>query len=343
MRKKRMLFLAAVFMLFAGFNGVTGGTLVQEEKTVPLKVEMAAPESTSGQIQAITAGVPAQLSDVVQTEKLQAEVPFVQINQNIPLFSEADKIRTDSFETCSNLDALGRCGTAYANICKELMPTEKRGEIGQIKPSGWVQAKYEGIVNSKPPYLYNRCHLIGYQLAAENANEKNLITGTRYLNVDGMLPFENMVADYVERTGNHVLYRVTPVFAGNELACRGVSMEAWSVEDSGKGICFYVFCPNVQPGVTIDYATGQSCVSGTAPAATSADTIQAVPVSGAAVQAPVAGMGTENYVMNTNTKKFHLPSCSSVPTISPKNRQDYTGTRAELESQGYTGCKKCIK
>ena len=342
MRKKLILFLTSAFMLFAGLYGVTGGTPVPEEKTVPFKVEMA-PGSESGEIRTITAGVPAGLEDVVRTENLQAEVPFVRINNNIPLFSETDKKRTDAFETYSNLDALGRCGTAYANICKELMPTEPRGEIGQIKPSGWVQAKYEGIVNSKPPYLYNRCHLIGYQLAAENANERNLITGTRYLNVDGMLSFENMVADYVERTGNHVLYRVTPVFVGNELACRGVSMEAWSVEDSGKGICFYVFCPNVQPGVTIDYATGQSSVSGTAPAAEAESTVQAQPAAGAAVQTPAAGTGTENYVINTNTKKFHLPGCSSVPTISPKNRQDYTGTRAELESRGYTGCKKCIK
>ena len=144
---------------------------------------------------------------------------------------------------------------AYANVCQELMPTEERGSIGMVKPSGWQMAKYD-CVDGK--YLYNRCHLIGYQLAGENANERNLITGTRYLNVTGMLPFENQVADFVEETGYHVLYRVTPIFEGLELVARGVEMEAWSVEDGGEGVCFHVFVYNIQPGVVIDYATGES-------------------------------------------------------------------------------------
>lgn len=184
--------------------------------------------------------------------------PYVELNDNVPNFTTREKNNTKAFENYHRLDALGRCGTAYANICKELMPTEKRGAIGMVKPSGWHTVKYD-IVDGK--YLYNRCHLIGFQLAGENANKKNLITGTRYLNVDGMLPFEDEVADYVKDTDHHVLYRVTPVFKGDNLVAEGVEMEAYSVEDKGKGICFHVFVYNVQPGVTIDYATGESRLS----------------------------------------------------------------------------------
>lgn len=180
--------------------------------------------------------------------------PYVVLEDNWPDFDAGD-LTLEAFETYSELDALGRCGPAYANICLEIMPTEPRGDIGQVKPSGWQTAKYD-CVDGK--YLYNRCHLIGYQLAGENANRKNLITGTRYMNVEGMLPFENMVDDYVENTGNHVLYRVTPVFEGANLVASGVQLEAFSVEDEGEGICFNVYIYNVQPGITIDYATGES-------------------------------------------------------------------------------------
>ena len=183
-----------------------------------------------------------------------SDSPYVAVNDNVPYFTE-DDLTTEAFETFSDLDSLGRCGAAYANVCQELMPTEPRGEIGQVKPSGWQTAKYD-IVDGK--YLYNRCHLLGYQLTGENANELNLITGTRYLNVEGMLPFENMVADYVDETNNHVLYRVTPIFSGDELVARGVLMEAYSVEDDGEGICFNVYCYNNQPGIVIDYATGNN-------------------------------------------------------------------------------------
>lgn len=180
--------------------------------------------------------------------------PYIVIEGNEPEFPEEDM--TDiSFETYSELDALGRCGPAYANIGQDLMPTEERGNIGQVKPTGWHTVKYD-IVDGK--YLYNRCHLIGYQLTAENANEKNLITGTRYMNTEGMLPFENMVADYVKETDSHVLYRVTPVFSGDDLLAQGVQMEAYSVEDKGDGICFNVFVYNVQPGIDLDYKTGES-------------------------------------------------------------------------------------
>lgn len=180
--------------------------------------------------------------------------PYVEIEGNRPEFSDKDKTK-ESFETYSELDSLGRCGVAYANVGRDLMPEEERGGIGQIKPSGWHTVKYDNVDGK---YLYNRCHLIGYQLTAENANAKNLITGTRYLNMDGMLPFENMVAEYVKETGNHVLYRVTPVFDGNDLLAKGVQMEAYSVEDEGNGLCFNVFVYNVQPGIHIDYATGDS-------------------------------------------------------------------------------------
>lgn len=177
---------------------------------------------------------------------------YVAINGNQPFFTQED-YTASSFEAYSPLDGLGRCGPAEACVGQDLMPTEPRGSIGAVEPTGWQVSKYD-FVDGK--YLYNRCHLIGYQLTAENANKQNLITGTRYLNVTGMLPFENMVADYIHETGNHVLYRVTPIFDGTDLVARGVLMEGWSVEDSGEGICFNVYCYNVQPGVTIDYATG---------------------------------------------------------------------------------------
>lgn len=180
--------------------------------------------------------------------------PYVELNGNLPYFTD-EELSTTAFELYSELDSLGRCGAGYANICKEIMPTEERGSIGMVKPTGWHTVKYDCIADR---YLYNRCHLIGYQLAGENANEKNLITGTRYLNVDGMLPFENEVADYVNDTDNHVLYRVTPVFSGDNLLASGVIIEAKSVEDNGAGVQFNVYCYNVQPGISIDYIDGQS-------------------------------------------------------------------------------------
>lgn len=193
---------------------------------------------------------------------------YVAVNNNEPFFTDSD-MTTTAFENYSDLDSLGRCGVAYANICKDIMPTEERGKIGMIKPSGWHTVKYDVI---KDRYLYNRCHLIGYQLAGENANPKNLITGTRYLNVEGMLPFENLVADYVNNTGNHVLYRVTPMFSGSNLVANGVLIEAKSVEDNGGGILFNVYCYNVQPGVGINYENGDSWLDGTTPQEQSAQT-----------------------------------------------------------------------
>lgn len=195
------------------------------------------------------------MSEILSSVPEFTDQPYVVINNNVPFFTDEEKETADAFEYYSNLDDLGRCGVALANVCKELMPTGERGNIGQVKPTGWQTEKYDHVDGK---YLYNRCHLIGFQLTGENANEKNLITGTRYMNVDGMLPFENMIDDYVDETENHVLYRVTPVFEGEELVARGVLMEAYSIEDQGEGICFNVYVYNNQPGVVIDYATGDS-------------------------------------------------------------------------------------
>ena len=185
--------------------------------------------------------------------------PYIVINNNIPAFSE-DELTTTAYETYSDLDALGRCGAALASCGIETMPgdDEDRGSISSVTPSGWVQAEYNHISGK---WLYNRMHLIGWQLSAENANKRNLVTGTNYLNIEGMLPFENMVADYIKETGNHVAYRVTPIFEGNNLLCSGVEMEGYSIEDGGEGICFHVYCYNVQPGVSLNYATGESTLS----------------------------------------------------------------------------------
>lgn len=269
--------------------------------------------------------------------------PYVVINDNKPYFKEEDKT-TKSFEYYSPLDSLGRCGETNACIGKDIMPTEERGEIGMVKPTGWQTVKYD-IVNGK--YLYNRCHLIGFQLAGENANEKNLITGTRFLNVDGMLPFENLVADYVKETNNHVLYRVTPIFKGDELVARGVLMEALSVEDNGSGVCFNIYCYNNQPGITIDYKTGLSSLSGEdLPQSSDDKTSKSTSESSSKSQSQSsdsqsATVSIVTFVFNTSTKKFHLPTCSSVKTMQQSNRQDFYGTRDEAVSLGYAPCGSC--
>ena len=312
--------------------------------------------------------------------------PYVEINGNVPFFKNYKY--GESFEYYSELDELGRCGTTIALLGKDTMPTEKRGEIGEVKPTGWHTVRYDCIADI---YLYNRCHLIGYQLAGENANVKNLITGTRYMNITGMEPFESKVAAYIKSTGNHVLYRVTPIFEGNNLVAHGVLMEAYSLEDQGAGMSFNVFCYNVQPQIEIDYATGDSLYVGegdtpvvtetpittlpdkfiepeitsavitttvttvttTAPVVTTTATEKSVPVT-TEIPAPViteapqtqvvqdpSNPTSRNYVLNTNTKKFHFPGCSSVGKISAKNRKDIESTREDLISQGYSPCKIC--
>ncbi len=243
--------------------------------------------------------------------------PYVEIHNNQPDFTE-DELEPVSYETYSELDELGRCGAAQACVGEDLMPTEDREAIGQVKPSGWHTVKYQGIDGN---YLYNRCHLIGFQLTAENANPENLITGTRSMNVDGMLPFENEVADYIHETGNHVLYRVTPIFEGDNLVASGVQMEAESVEDEGAGISFNVYVYNVQDGVVIDYSSGES-QEGDPSADGQTDEIH-------------------TYILNKNTQKFHLPDCSSVSDIKARNKEEYTGTREELLGRGYEPCGNC--
>lgn len=243
--------------------------------------------------------------------------PYVEIDGNQPAFSEAERT-AESFETYSALDELGRCGPAFACIGQDLMPTQERESISQVRPTGWQNAEYDFVDGG---YLYNRCHLIGFQLTGENANERNLITGTRYMNVEGMLPFENMVADYVKETGNHVLYRVTPVFEAEELVARGVQMEAWSVEDEGDGVCFNVYVYNNQPGVEIDYKTGESRAAG--------------------AESTVEPAQDETYILNVRSKKFHRPDCASVDSMREENRETFHGSREALIEQGYAPCGSC--
>lgn len=266
---------------------------------------------------------------------------YISVNGNVPYFTAAE-LTTTSFETYSDLDTLGRCGVTYACIGQDLMPTKERGSIGMVKPTGWHTVRYDDLVDGK--YLYNRCHLIGYQLTGENANTKNLITGTRYLNIEGMLPFENMVADYIQETNNHVLYRVTPIFEGNNLLANGVLMEGYSVEDKGAGVSYCVFAYNVQPGIEIDYATGESKLAdGAQHEEQKTATVTPTPSPEPEKQEPVNGSEASqaDYILNTNTKKFHYPTCSSVNDMKEKNKQEFFGTRDEAISNGYSPCGRC--
>lgn len=266
-----------------------------------------------------------QLSERGQTETVEtvADVPeysgepYVAINDNEPEFT-AEELTSASYEEYSDLDQLGRCGEAKACIGEELMPDEERESISSVTPTGWENQQYD-IVDGG--YIYNRCHLIGFQLTGENANEKNLITGTRYMNTEGMLPFENEVADYIRETDNHVLYRVTPVFEGEDLVASGVQMEAESVEDNGQGICFNVYVYNIQPDITIDYTTGYNWKT---------DDVDSGKAS-----------AQQSYILNTNTNKFHRPDCSGTENIKAKNRKEYSGDRGDLINKGYEPCGRC--
>ncbi len=276
-------------------------------------------ETTEVETNEVSGTGPVTFFDYKTVPEFDGSTPYYVINDNNPFFVESQYV-TVAYESYSKLDNLGRCGVVCANIGKELMPTEERGSIGSVKPSGWQTVKYDCVDGN---YLYNRCHLIGFQLTGENANEQNLITGTRYMNVEGMLPFEDMVADYVKETNNHVLYKVTPIFVGKELVARGVLMEARSVEDNGEGICFNVFCYNVQPEIEIDYLTGESRYVGKAEEDTSFEKSDA------------------DYVLNINSKKFHKPTCSFVSSIKTQNKKEYNGSRDELVLNGYTPCGSC--
>lgn len=245
--------------------------------------------------------------------------PYTKINGNVPNISESE-LQTETYETYSEMDELGRCGTAEAVLGLETMPTEDRGSIGMVKPSGWQTIRYDGIVDGN--YLYNRCHLIAFQLCSENANEKNLITGTRYMNVDGMLPFENMVADYIKETGNHVFYRVTPIFEGDNLVANGVQMEAYSIEDAGNGIEFNVFVYNVQPQIEINYATGESRLveETTSENTTSEETIE------------IRG--------NKNSKIYHMPGQDSYEEMADSKNLVIFHSEQEAQAAGYRKAKR---
>ena len=260
------------------------------------------------------------------------KTPYIIINENKPFFAESE-IVSKSQEKYAELDALGRCGVAIACVGRDIMPTEERGSIGQVKPSGWHTVKYD-VVDGK--YLYNRCHLIGYQLTGENANKGNLITGTRYLIIEGMLDFENLIADYVKDTGNHVMYRVSPIFEGNNLVASGVLMEAYSVEDNGAGIEFCVYAYNAQPGITIDYKNGNSALSGE----------EIVPDESEEEDIPeekeeASTQEKHSYVLNTDSKKFHYESCRYASSMSEGNREDRETTRESLVAEGYSPCGTC--
>ena len=255
--------------------------------------------------------------------------PYVEVNDNQPEFTE-EELTTVSYEDYSELDELGRCQTAEACIGQDLMPTEARESISSVKPTGWRNKSYDTVDGG---YVYNRCHLIGFQLTGENANEENLITGTRYMNVEGMLPFEDEVAAYIEETDNHVMYRVTPVFEGDNLVASGVQMQAESVEDDGVGISFNVYVYNVQPYVVIDYKTGENWEGDeiAEPEGKWADGTEAEP----------SDTKEQMYILNKNTKKFHKPECSGAKKIKVKNKGEYTGSRQTLIDEGYEPCGNC--
>ena len=263
----------------------------------------------------VTECVPASPAISINEIPAYAGNAYVVINNNVPYFIDSE-LSSISYEYYSDLDSLGRCGVCVASVGQDIMPTEERGVIGNIKPTGWQIVKYPGIVDGN--YLYNRCHLIGFQLTGENANANNLITGTRYMNVEGMLPFENMVADFVKETGYHVMYRVTPFFDGDNLVASGVLMEAMSVEDNGVGILFNVFCYNIQPGISIDYATGNNAEDGTVAAeeetSTTDQTQESTPVLEPALQPPMATPSDSGaYAVNSKNGKIHLTGkCSAT-------------------------------
>ena len=262
-----------------------------------------------------------QTSETVQLSNIPeySGNPYTEINGNVPNISESE-IQTETYETYSELDELGRCGTAEAVLGLETMPTEDRESIGMVKPSGWQTIRYDDIVDGN--YLYNRCHLIAFQLSSENVNEKNLITGTRYMNVEGMLPFENMVADYIKETGNHVFYRVTPIFEGDNLVVNGVQMEAYSIEDAGSGIEFNVFVYNVQTQIEINYATGESRLveDNTNESTSSEETIE------------IRG--------NKNSKIYHMPGQDSYEEMADSKNLVIFHSEQEAQAAGYRKAKR---
>ena len=296
-----ILTLLLVFCTFAGCSGTT-----QEDS----KESAQAPISLDS--------IPA----------FDGKTPYVTIGDGKPFFT-SEEMTVTSYESYAELDELGRCGVTIACVGKDIMPTEDRGSIGSVKPSGWVTVKYD-IVDGK--YLYNRCHLIGFQLTGENANRQNLITGTRFMNVEGRLPFENMVADYVKETGNHVMYRVTPIFEGTNLVAHGVLMEAKSVEDNGEGIEFCVYVYNNQPGIIIDYRNGDSKL----------DDGTSFPTDTPEENPGESTEETSTYIINKSTKKVHTEDCRYAKDIKEENKEVYVGILDDILTDGdFSACGTC--
>lgn len=331
---RRMTSIVALLLsVILVLGGCSGQEIPKQENPQALQTEQIEYETTVAsqeQTETVTQTKQTTAFDLSNISKFSGS-PYVAVNDNNPYFTESD-YTTKSFENYAPLDSLGRCGVAYANVGIDTMPTEKRGSIGSVKPSGWHSIRYENVEGL---YLYNRCHLIGYQLSAENVNTSNLITGTRYLNIHGMLPFESMVADYIKETKNHVLYRVTPIFEGNNLLASGVLMEGYSVEDNGDGICYNVYCYNVQPGIKINYATGDSeAEDGSAPYGSSEQVTKPAEQNN--------NSATTTFIANKNTKKFHYPYCGSVKQMKDKNKKELNCSREEAIQQGYSPCGNCM-
>lgn len=349
--KQKILRLVMLQILFVGFCGMLSSGCGEPAAVAELSTESTAQVRMAEAIEtemeediALQTMPSTEVNISVDGIPEYSGSPYVAINDNVPQFSEKDLV-TSSSEYYSELDSLDRCGVVYACIGTDLMPTEERGNIGSVKPTGWHTIKYD-IVDGK--YLYNRCHLIGYQLSGENANTKNLITGTRYLNVDGMLPFENMVADYVKETNNHVMYRVTPVFEGDNLVASGVQIEAQSVEDNGEGILFNVYCYNVQPGIEIDYVTGESQLAEDASDSSSDTSEKTTDASdettdtsdetiGSSDDSRTGGSDTVMVWKSATGKKYH--SRNDCGNMNPDKATQIT--EEEAISQGLGKCSKC--
>lgn len=325
MRKKKIRFVILSLTLFI-MSTVLLGCKHNIHKPIVLPDDFEVSEKS-------TPDVNAEINLIIEQHDNYSNVKFdikdiseysgdasIEVNNNNPYFTIEDYSKgMKSFIELSDLDSLGRCGTAFASLSTDTLATEERGQIGSIKPSGWHTVKYAGIDGN---YLYNRCHLLMYALTGLNAEPKNLITGTRYLNIEGNLPYEEATVKYIESTGNHVLYRVTPIFEGDNLVCSGELMEAYSIEDNGA-FHFCVYCYNVQPGITIDYHTGNSSgpeYTGNAEATNDSDT---------------------EYILNTNSKKIHNINCENAAKISDKNKQTYKGNIQNLLNSGYTRCGLC--
>lgn len=322
--KQKILSLLLIIVLVLSFGACKKDQPVQQTTDVGVTSSTSQSSSSQATQQTTTkASLPAETLSEKNLPKYKGK-PYQVVNGNEPVFTEQLKCSAKAFENYAKLDSLKRCGAALACLGKETMPTEKRGSINSVKPSGWKSYTYDFVDGGS---LYNRCHLIGFQLSAENANERNLITGTRYLNTQGMLPFENMTADYIKETNNHVLYRVTPLFVGSELVARGVQMEAYSVEDEGDGVCFNVYCFNVQPGVEIKYKTGESKL--------------AEQTTSKSTTAKKQNEKTSEFILNTSSHKFHKTNCDSIGNISDKNKSTFKGTRQELIDKGYKPCGSC--